>query len=125
MFWFPRFTFSHWYLLTLVQRILGLAMTDLVYTGLAVGAVGMTLWILSILTLGHSLAVLPGTDRLVTHGVYRYLRHPIYIGIILTLGGLFLACGSTICLVYVFVVVVPLNVFQCQSRRSGFARTTW
>ena len=92
----------------------GFGHDGLVYTGLAVGAVGMTLWILSILTLGHSLAVLPGTDRLVTRGVYRYLRHPIYIGIILTLGGLFLACGSTICLVYVFVIVVPLNVFRAR-----------
>ena len=67
------------------------------------------------MTLGHSLAVLPGTDRLVTHGVYRYLRHPIYIGVILTLGGLFLACGSTICLIYVFVVVVPLNIFRARA----------
>ena len=92
----------------------GFGQDGLVYTGLAVGAVGMTLWILSILTLGHSLAVFPGTDRLVTRGVYRYLRHPIYIGIILTLGGLFLACGSTICLVYVFVIVVPLNVFRAR-----------
>ena len=92
----------------------GFGYDGLVYTGLAVGAVGMTLWILSILTLGHSLAVLPGTDRLVTRGVYRYLRHPIYIGIILTLGGLFLACGSTICLVYVLVIVVPLNVFRAR-----------
>ena len=93
----------------------GFGYDGLVYAGLAVGAVGMTLWILSILTLGHSLAVLPGTDRLVTRGVYRYLRHPIYIGIILTLGGLFLACGSTICLVYVFVIVVPLNVFRARA----------
>jgi protein-S-isoprenylcysteine O-methyltransferase Ste14 len=30
------------------------------------------------------------------------------------LGGLFLACGSTICLVYVLVIVVPLNVFRAR-----------
>ena len=60
------------------------------------------------------MAVLPERERLVTHRVYRYLRHSIYIGIILTLGGLFLACGSKICLVYVFVVVVPLNVFRAR-----------
>ena len=93
----------------------GFGYHGLVYAGLAVGALGMVLWILSILTLGNSLAVLPGTDRLVTHGVYRYLRHPIYIAIFLTLAGLFLACGSKICLVYVFVVVVPLNVFRARA----------
>ena len=92
----------------------GFGYDGLVYVGLAVGSAGMSLWIASILTLGHSLAVLPGTDRLVTRGVYRYLRHPIYAGIILTLAGLFLACGSTICLVYVFVIVVPLNVFRAR-----------
>ena len=79
----------------------------LVYLGLTIGAVGLILWVLAMLTLGASLAVLPGTDRLVTSGVYRYFRHPIYIGIILTLSGLFLACGSKICLIYVITIVVP------------------
>ena len=70
------------------------------------------------LTLGPSLAVLPGTDRLVTRGVYRYMRHPIYVGIVLTLSGLFLACGSTICLVYVFTVVIPLNIFRARAEEK-------
>ena len=99
----------------LAPKNFGFGYDGLVYTGLVIGAVGMVLWILSILTLGNSLAVLPGADRLVTRGVYRYLRHPIYIGIILTLGGLFIACGSKVCLDYVFVVVVPLNVFRARA----------
>ena len=88
----------------------GFGYSKLVYTGLVISAIGVALWVLSMLTLGPSLAVLPGTDRLVTRGVYRYMRHPIYVGIVLTLSGLFLACGSTICLVYVFTVVIPLNI---------------
>lgn len=88
----------------------GFGHDELVYVGLAIGSVGVILWILAMATLGPSLAVLPGADRLVTRGVYRYFRHPIYIGIVLTLSGLFLACGSAICLVYVFVVVLPLNL---------------
>ncbi len=108
------------YLLPLVFAYLGpknfgFGYDGLVYAGLTVGAAGVILWILSMLTLGPSLAVLPGTDHLVTSGVYRYLRHPIYVGIVLTLGGLFLACGSTICLVYVFAVVVPLNIFRART----------
>lgn len=93
----------------------GFGYDGLVYAGLAVGAAGVFLWIISMVTLGPSLAVLPGTDRLVTRGVYRYLRHPIYVGIVLTLSGLFLACGSAICLIYVFVVVVPLNIFRARA----------
>ena len=111
------------YLLPLVFAYLGpknfgFGYDEFVYAGLSVGAVGMILWILAMLTLGPSLAVLPGTDRLVTRGVYRYLRHPVYVGIVLTLSGLFLACGSIICLVYVLVVVIPLNILRARTEEQ-------
>ncbi len=96
----------------------GFGFDVLVYTGLAVGFTGMILWILSMFTLGPSLAVLPGTDHLVTRGIYRYLRHPIYVGIALTLSGLFLACGSIVCLIYVIVVVIPLNIFRAKAEEQ-------
>ena len=51
-------------------------------------------------------------ERLVTRGVYRYLRHPVYMGIDMTLFGLFLAVGSTVGMIYFFVVVVPLNIIR-------------
>jgi len=92
----------------------GFGCEELVYAGLAIGTTGVVLWVLSMLTLGRSLAVLPGTDRLVIRGIYRYIRHPIYVAIVLTLIGLFLACGSMICLVYVFLVVIPLNIFRAR-----------
>ena len=103
----------------LTPKNFGFGYDELVYTGLVIGAVGVVLWILSMLTLGPSLAVLPGTDRLVTRGVYRYLRHPIYVGIVLTLSGLFLACGSSICLLYVFIVVIPLNIFRARAEEKA------
>ena len=96
----------------------GFGYDNLVYLGLTIGVAGLILWILAMLTLGSSLAVLPGTDRLVTSGVYRYFRHPIYIGIVLTLSGLFLACGSKICLIYVITIVVPLNIFRARSEEK-------
>ena len=96
----------------------GFGYDELVYTGLAIGVAGIALWVLSMLTLGPSLAVFPGTDRLVTRGVYRYMRHPIYVGIVLTLTGLFLACGSSICLLYVFIVVIPLNIFRARAEEK-------
>ena len=102
----------------LVPKNFGFGYDELVYMGLAIGAAGVVLWVLSMLTLGASLAVLPGTNRLVTRGVYRYMRHPIYVGIVLTLSGLFLACGSVICLVYVFMVVIPLNIFRARAEEK-------
>ena len=111
------------YLLPLVFAYLGpknfgFGYDEFVYAGLSVGAVGVILWILAMLALGPSLAVLPGTDRLVTRGVYRYLRHPVYVGIVLTLSGLFLACGSAICLAYVLIVVIPLNIFRARTEEQ-------
>jgi len=96
----------------------GFGYEKLVYLGLFLAAAGLAIWILAMLTLGSSLAVLPGTSRLVTRGVYRYFRHPIYIGIVLTLTGLFLACGSLVCLVYVITIVVPLNIFRARSEEK-------
>ncbi len=96
----------------------GFGVPGLVYVGLLIGVVGVLLWMVAMWSLGSSLAVLPGTDHLVTQGVYRVFRHPIYIGIVLTLGGLFVACGSIFCLAYVFVVVIPLNIVRARAEEK-------
>jgi len=111
------------YLLPLVFAYLspknfGFGFPWLVYVGLSIGAVGVLLWMVAMWSLGSSLAVLPGTDHLVTKGVYRVFRHPIYIGIVLTLTGLFVACGSVPCLAYIFVVVIPLNIFRARAEEN-------
>ena len=96
----------------------GFGFRELVYAGLFVGSVGVLLWMGAMWSLGSSLAVLPGTDQLVTKGVYRVIRHPVYIGIVLTLTGLFVACGSLACLIYVGVVVIPLNIFRAKAEEE-------
>ncbi|MZH03326.1 MAG: isoprenylcysteine carboxylmethyltransferase family protein [Nitrospinae bacterium] len=96
----------------------GFGFRGLVFAGLAVGAVGVLLWIAAMWSLGSSLAVLPGTDKLVTKGLYRVFRHPVYIGIVLTLTGLFVACGSLPSLIYVLVVVIPLNIFRAKAEEK-------
>ena len=90
----------------------GFGIRPLVYVGFTVGLSGVALWIVAMIHLGKSLAVLPGGERLVTRGVYRYLRHPVYLGIDMTLFGLFLAVGSTVGMIYFFVVVLPLNLIR-------------
>lgn len=111
------------YLLPLVlayvgPKNFGFGVPALVYAGLSIGAVGVLLWAAAMWSLGSSLAVLPGTNQLVTKGVYRVFRHPVYIGIVLTLSGLFVACGSVPCLVYVAVVVIPLNIFRARAEEQ-------
>ncbi len=90
----------------------GFGIRPLVYVGLTVGLSGVALWTVAMMYLGKSLAVLPGGDRLVTHGIYKYLRHPVYLGIDMTLLGLFLAVGSTAGMIYLFAVVLPLNILR-------------
>ena len=97
----------------------GFGFPSLVYVGLSIGAMGVLLWAAAMWTLGSSLAVLPGTDHLVTKGVYRVFRHPVYIGIVLTLSGLFVACGSVPSLVYVGVVVIPLNIIRARAEEKA------
>jgi protein-S-isoprenylcysteine O-methyltransferase Ste14 len=90
----------------------GFGHRPVVFTGLAIGISGLALWLASMAHLGKSLAVLPTADELVTHGVYRWLRHPIYRGIELTLCGVALICGSWPGIVYVLAVVLPLNIMR-------------
>ena len=99
----------------------GFGYSQLVGPSLAVGMMGLLLWILAMLHLGKSLAVLPGAESLVARGVYRYIRHPIYVGITLTLLGLLFACGSVFGMAYFFVVVIPLNLFRARQEEKALA----
>lgn len=50
------------------------------WAGAAIQLFGIAWQILSKLTLGRSFGVLPAARGLVTHGPYRVVRHPIYLG---------------------------------------------
>ncbi len=115
------------YLLALVvawfsPKHFGFGIRPLVYAGFTVGLSGVVLWIVAMIHLGKSLAVLPGGERLVTHGVYKVLRHPVYLGIDMTLFGLFLAVGSTVGMIYFFVVVLPLNIIRSRFEEKALLR---
>jgi protein-S-isoprenylcysteine O-methyltransferase Ste14 len=49
------------------------------YAGLGLGAVCLPLWVLARIQLGSSFTVRPEARRLVMHGLYARLRHPIYL----------------------------------------------
>ena len=84
----------------------------LVQVGLGVGLMGVLLWIVSMLHLGSSFAVIPGAKELMTHGIYKYIRHPMYLGITLTVFGLMLACGSIVGMFYLVLVILPVNAVR-------------
>lgn len=89
-----------------------------------IGVTGVTLYVLGLLTavmgrlhLGDNWVDLEDyqvlqRQALVTRGIYRYIRHPIYAGDILLLVGLELALNSWL----VLAVVIPLAVVVRQAR---------
>ena len=79
---------------------------------LIVGFLGLILWVVSMMNLGSSFAVLPGSKQLVNRGVYKYIRHPMYCGINVTLGGLVIASGSYLGLTVYLVLAIPLNIIR-------------
>jgi protein-S-isoprenylcysteine O-methyltransferase Ste14 len=77
-------------------RVLG-ADAVVVVVGDGLCLVGVVLLVVALQTIGKSLQIAPAPRaeaKLVTHGVYRVLRHPIYTAIVLILVGLLLR-GST------------------------------
>lgn len=75
--------------------------------GMATAAVGFALWLTARLQLGKSFAVRPQARALVTRGVYSKFRNPIYLFGGLAYGGLLIAWGKVIPLVF-FVLFYPL-----------------
>jgi protein-S-isoprenylcysteine O-methyltransferase Ste14 len=47
--------------------------------GVAIQVVGIVIGVVSLATLGRSLGLVPAHRGLVTSGVYRFLRHPLYV----------------------------------------------
>ncbi len=117
-------------------KTFGFGYAELVPVALGVGATGWVIWMLGMISLGKSLAVLPGAEALKTGGIYRYFRNPIYVGINLTLFGLLAACGSVFGVVYMIVIVLPLNWYRARLEEKAllekfgdsyraYRETTW
>ncbi len=70
---------------------------------------GFVLMIAASLRLGRGLTATPvpnARGQLITRGLYRYVRHPIYTGVLLIVAGLTLRSGSVVTLAVAVVTVV-------------------
>lgn len=76
--------------------------------GLSIAILGIFLWIISFINIGASFGVLPRKQKRVTRGIYKYARHPMYIGIWCTFIGLSLTNESWAGLFFTLVVITPL-----------------
>jgi len=75
--------------------------------GLMLAGTLLAAW--SALTLGRSFSLLPQARRLITHGPYRYVRHPIYLGgLLITLGEVWLRFSPLVIVLNVVFVLAQI-----------------
>jgi protein-S-isoprenylcysteine O-methyltransferase Ste14 len=81
-------------------------MVKIIATALIV--VGYICAIFALIQLGRSFSILPEARKLVTSGIYRYIRHPMYLSEFLVLTGIFINFLSPIAA----IIVVAQIIFQ-------------
>jgi len=81
-YWLLAFFATYWPVLTLWLIQQGQpVVSSLVSDAVAVGSLAVIIW--ARLSLGRNIGFVPAQREIVTSGVYRYLRHPIYTGLAL------------------------------------------
>jgi protein-S-isoprenylcysteine O-methyltransferase Ste14 len=101
---------------TFAPFLLGFAESSQVVPGLALAAVsiqaiGMVFVLYSLAILRRSFGVAPQVRALVRNGPYRFIRHPLYVGEIVTLTGAILV-GPSWQKVVILMVTVALQVYR-------------
>jgi protein-S-isoprenylcysteine O-methyltransferase Ste14 len=109
------------------------------YLGLIITAIGGFVRVATVFELGHRfsiLVVLQSDHRLKTDGLYRFVRHPSYLGALLAMAGWALVFRSIIGLLLTATMFVPLIARICaeeeflarefgEQYRSYQDRTRW
>lgn len=85
--------------------------------------VGVVIWLVSYINLGRSFGVMPKPRNVVKSGLYRYLRHPMYLGIAITSSSLSLLNGSRAGLYYTLLVILPLLLVRAHLEDKQIEKT--
>ncbi len=109
--------------------------TPLRLAGLVLAIFGFTLLTVARVQLGNAFSIRPQATMLVTHGIYRRIRHPVYVFGAIGIAGLLLYLNRPNWLA-VFLVIVPMQVIRARreervlEERFGeeyraYKRNTW
>jgi protein-S-isoprenylcysteine O-methyltransferase Ste14 len=88
--------------------------------GMLIATIGIIIWIISYIHLGRSFGVLPQKQKRVTTGIYKYLRHPMYLGIWLTFLGLSFSTGSKAGIIFLVIIISPLFALRIKLEEKAF-----
>ena len=88
-----------------VDNILALATAEALLT------IGLVIMTIGLASLGRSFGIMPRARGLVQHGVYRWVRHPIYLGEFLAFGGLLVLAVSPLTIA-IYVAFVALQLYR-------------
>lgn len=86
----------------------------IILIGILSSFVGIILWVVSMLQLRGSFGVLPGKKVRVTTGLYKYFKHPMYLGITLTYLGLGIASQSSYGLLATLTLLLPVLIIRAR-----------
>ena len=97
---------------------------SLKFVGLASFGAGMLLFAVAVATCGRAFLgeVEPVTDRLVTGGPYRLVRHPVYLGMLVTTLGIALGLGSIGGLLLAGFIFLPMALWRARLEDAALAR---
>ena len=88
-----------------VDNIYALAAAEALLT------MGLIVMVIGLASLGRSFGIMPRARGLVQHGLYKWIRHPIYLGEFLAFGGLLVLSASPLT-VSIYVVFVALQLYR-------------
>ena len=72
---------------------------------------GIAIAIYSLSTLGRSFSIIPQARKLVQTGPYRFVRHPVYLGELISILGVVLARPSTIAIA-IYCLLIALLLYR-------------
>lgn len=93
--------------------------------GFALFILGMMLFTFAVATLKEAFLgnIEPVTETLVTTGPYKYVRHPVYLGMVISVLGLALGMKSLWGLICVIVIFVPLGIYRAKLEEMALVET--
>lgn len=103
--------FFNIYLIYYFARTLPLP-APVIFLGLLIGLIGLAFWFISFLTLGasKSFGILPRKQKRIKSGIYKYFRHPMYLGVWLTFTGLSIAASAKNGLLFAVFFMLPFLI---------------